>query len=106
MVTEAVTSTLITQSSTEDTSEPVGGSTNGGPEQLLPGHWFNLAKDGHGWSFYWSNRLALPQDDPLFGNSYDLVGIWYTHEAKLSEPVPGFGILDLLISEVRVSTKA
>ncbi len=58
--------------------------TSGGPDQLQPGHWYNPAKSGHGWSFYWSNRLALPEGDPLFGNNYDLVGIWYTFEAKYS----------------------
>ncbi len=57
-------------------------NTSGGPGQMQPGHWYNPAKSGHGWSFYWSNRLALAQDDPLFGNNYDLVGIWYTFEAK------------------------
>ena len=61
----------------------------GGPGQMQPGHWYNPAKSGHGWSFYWSNRLALPQDDPLFGNNYDLVGIWYTFEAKYSGTTAG-----------------
>ena len=100
-VTEAVTSTLIAQSGSEDTPQDAVGNANGGPDQLLPGHWFNPAKDGHGWSFFWANRLALPQDDALFGNSYDLVGLWYTHEAKLSEAVPGCSFCSPVTSAYR-----
>ena len=85
-VTEAVTSTLLTDAGAETIAAT---GTAGGPDQLLPGHWHNPDKDGHGWSFYWSNRLALPQNDPLFGNSYDLVGIWYTYEAKSAISEPG-----------------
>ncbi len=88
-VTEAITSNLLTETNVETTQAEVPASTDGGPDQLLPGHWHNPAKDGHGWSFYWSNRLALPQNDPLFGNSYDLVGIWYTYEAKSALAEPG-----------------
>jgi len=88
-VTENITSTLFTEASAEATQTVAAASTDGGPDQLLPGHWHNPAKDGHGWSFYWSNRLALPQNDPLFGNSYDLVGIWYTYEAKTAFSEPG-----------------
>ncbi len=89
LVSEALTSTLLAGASAEPSQAATGGNVNGGPDQLRPGHWYNPAKNGHGWSFYWSNRLALSQDDPLFGNSYDLVGIWYTHEAKYSAAVSG-----------------
>ncbi|NNE06029.1 MAG: hypothetical protein HKN15_09940, partial [Xanthomonadales bacterium] len=54
----------------------------GGPAQLRPGGWINPDKDGQGWYFYWANRLRYDEGDPLFGNAYDLVGIWYTFEAK------------------------
>ena len=100
-VTEAVTSTLIAQSSSEDTPQDTVESINVGPDQFLPGHWFNLAKDGHGWSFYWSNRLALEQDDPLFGNGYDLLGVWYTHEAKHFGAVHGCSTCQPMTSAYR-----
>ena len=54
----------------------------GGPDELRPGLWYNPARGGHGWSFYWSNRLALPESHALHGNEYDLLGFWYTYEAK------------------------
>ena len=82
-VSEALSATLLTESPTEIPQATTGGNL-GGTDQLQPGHWYNPSKDGHGWSFYWSNRLALPPNDPLFGNVYDLVGIWYTYEAKQS----------------------
>jgi hypothetical protein len=88
-VTEAITAALLTEINVESTQAELPAGTDGGPDQLLPGHWHNPAKDGHGWSFYWSNRLALTQNDPLFGNSYDLVGIWYTYEAKSALAEPG-----------------
>jgi len=65
---------------------PMAAAVDGGPDQLRPGHWYNPAKDSHGWSFWWANRLALPDGDPLFGNAYDLIGIFYTFEAKTSSP--------------------
>ncbi len=56
----------------------------GGPDELRPGLWYNPNKrGGHGFSFYWANRLALPESHNLYGNAFDLVGIWYTYEAKL-----------------------
>jgi len=85
-VTEAVTATLFTETTAQSVQTFSSASVEGGPDQLRPGQWFNPEKDGHGWSFYWSNRLALPLNDPLFGNSYDLVGIWYTYEAKMAVP--------------------
>ncbi|MFT5139912.1 MAG: hypothetical protein ACI9CB_001569, partial [Rhodothermales bacterium] len=53
-----------------------------GPSQLRPGGWVNPNKDAQAWYFYWANRLSLPETDPMFANVYDLVGIWYTFEAK------------------------
>ena len=32
--------------------------------------------------FYWANRLSLPESHANFANVYDLIGIWYTYEAK------------------------
>ncbi|MGB7452380.1 MAG: hypothetical protein WBM36_09670, partial [Lysobacterales bacterium] len=51
----------------------------GGPDSLQPGLWWNPAKSGHGWSFYWANRLALPS---MPSNAYDLYAIFFTYEAK------------------------
>lgn len=53
-----------------------------GPHSLQPGLWFNPERNGHGWSFYWNNRLSLPETDAVYGNTWDLVGTWYTYEAK------------------------
>ena len=88
-VSEAVTATLLTDSADSPTSPVASSATEGGPDQMQPGHWYNPAKSGHGWSFYWANRLALAENDPLFGNTYDLIGIWYTFEAKLAISEPG-----------------
>ncbi|MEE4217032.1 MAG: hypothetical protein V2I48_05435 [Xanthomonadales bacterium] len=57
-------------------------SVAGGPDQMRPGLWFNPDRSGHGYSFYWANRLALPESHSLHGFNYDLHGIWYTYEAK------------------------
>lgn len=57
----------------------------GGPDELRPGLWFNPAKNGEGWSFYWANRLALSQNP---SNAYDLYVIWYTYEAKTRTITP------------------
>jgi len=57
----------------------------GGPDELRPGMWYNPAKSGHGWSFYWANRLALSSNPQ---NAYDLYGIWYTYEAKTRTITP------------------
>ena len=53
-----------------------------GPGQLRPGLWYNPERNGHGWSFYWANRLALPESHALHGDEYDLLGVWYSYEAK------------------------
>ena len=53
-----------------------------GPSRLRPGLWFNPDRDGHGYSFYWANRLALPESHALHGNQYDLLGLLYNFEAK------------------------
>ena len=44
----------------------------GGPDQLRPGLWYNPDRDGHGYSFFWANRLSLPESNALHGFSYDL----------------------------------
>ena len=54
----------------------------GGPMQLRPGLWYSPDRNGHGFSFYWANRLALPETHQLHGFEYDLHGVWYTYEAK------------------------
>ena len=88
LVSENLTAALLTGKPLETVEMSSGNNPVGGPDQLRPGHWYNPAKTGHGWSFYWSNRLALTPADPLFGNSYDLVGIWYTYEAKYASANP------------------
>ena len=60
----------------------VADSVAGGPDQLRPGSWFNPERDGHGYSFFWANRLALPESHATHGYAYDLLGFWYTYEAK------------------------
>ena len=87
-ISKALTSALLTEATVETLKAGTDGFSSGGPGGLQPGHWYNPAREGHGWSFYWSNRLALPQSNPLFGNNYDLVGIWYTYEAKHSAADP------------------
>ncbi len=52
------------------------------PSGLTPGRWHNPGRIGHGWSFFWKNRLALPEGNPLHGNAWDLVGYWYTYELR------------------------
>jgi RHS repeat-associated protein len=58
----------------------------GGPAEMRPGMWYDPSMPGHGWSFYWANRMA-----PSGGtdNAYDLYGIWYTYEAKTLVSEPG-----------------
>ena len=60
-------------------------SVRGGPDQLRPGLWYNPERNGHGWSFYWANRLALPESHSQHGYAYDLLAVWYTYEAKSLE---------------------
>ena len=64
-VSEGLTSLLLANSTTKTPPPISADNLNGGPGELRPGHWYNPAKNGHGWSFYWSNRLALAEDDPL-----------------------------------------
>lgn len=91
IVPESVIQSLVTESDEGDgTSDSRGPSIKGpgissqqtGPELLRPGLWYDPAKSGTGWSFYWANRLALPEGNPLYGNAYDLIGVWFTFEAK------------------------
>ena len=52
------------------------------PSGLTPGRWHNPERMGHGWSFYWKSRLSLPETSPLYGDAWDLVGLWYTYEER------------------------
>ena len=54
----------------------------GGPDEMQPGMWWNPAKPGHGWSFYWANQLALPS---MPSNEYDLYAHFFTYEAKTTD---------------------
>lgn len=89
-VTKAVETTLLTDVDTglltakiaETTQTTSSSITSGGPDQLRPGAWSNGQKANNTWHFYWANRLVLPENDPLFGSGFDLMGIWLTFEAK------------------------
>lgn len=76
-VTEAIES-LQTERPPED--RPPGTLRN--PSGFAPGLWFNPARGGHGWSFYWESHLELPEGHPEYGDAFDLLGLWYTYEAK------------------------
>ncbi len=81
-VTEEVYSPYIVEAGHQNlggTDVSAAAPASGGPDQLRPGLWYNPAKPGQGWSFYWANRLALSSNSE---NTYDLYGIWYTYEAK------------------------
>ena len=92
----------------EGTSDALTATTfDGGPDEFRPGNWYNPAKAGHGWTFFWSNRLALPENDSLYGNSYDLVGVWYTYEAKRASTSPShYRPLALRLKAMRTSTNS
>lgn len=51
----------------------------GGPGELAPGIWYSENKQGMGWSFYWSNKIATQSNTSA---QYDLAGIWYTFAPK------------------------
>jgi RHS repeat-associated protein len=61
--------------------EPPAGQIRN-PSGLTPGRWHNPDRQGHGWSFYWKSRLALPENHPLYGDAWDLIGLWYTYELR------------------------
>ncbi|MEM7704853.1 MAG: FG-GAP-like repeat-containing protein [Pseudomonadota bacterium] len=48
---------------------------------VAPGQWEHLDKSGHGWMFYWRDRLREDGlfDSPFDVNVYDLVGYWFTY---------------------------
>ena len=80
VVTEAIYDPYIEAANDAEVAElEAPAAAPGGPDELRPGMWYNPAKSGHGWSFYWANRLALSSNPQ---NAYDLYGIWYTYEAK------------------------
>lgn len=87
-VTDAVIASLISEPLPPMVSAPEP-TPDGGPAEFRPGDWYNPAKSGHGWAFFWSNRLALAESSSLYGNTYDLVGVWYTYEAKHATAVSG-----------------
>ena len=64
----------------EDRDPPVGQIRS--PSTLAPGRWHNPDREGHGWSLFWKNRLSLPENHPLFGDTWDLFGLWYTYELR------------------------
>jgi hypothetical protein len=74
VVTEAIYEPYLEAASGVNPEELVAGpivsaAVVGGPDELSPGMWWNPAKLGHGWSYYWANRLALSSkhDLPLRG---------------------------------------
>ena len=68
------------------------------PSGLTPGRWHNPDRMGHGWSFYWKSRLALPENHPLYGDAWDLIGIWYTYEFRNELYRPMFA--ELVFTEI------
>jgi len=60
------------------------------PSGFAPGRWHNPDREGHGWSFYWKSRLFHHPSHPEYGDAWDLLGVWYTYEARLKyAAVPG-----------------
>ncbi len=58
----------------------------GGPGELLPGEWWDPSRSGTGWSFYWASGARYPASaenplshDLLYGDTYDLIAVWYTY---------------------------
>ncbi len=63
-------------------------TTPGGPDDLTPGSWWDPERAGTGWNFYWASELRYPQVHEQYGESYDLIAIWYTY-AQLPYGVGG-----------------
>lgn len=53
--------------------------TPGGPDDLKPGVWWDPERDGTGWSFYWASDLRYPSLHEQFGETYDLIAVWYSY---------------------------
>ncbi len=51
----------------------------GGPVDLKPGLWYDPVRTGTGWNFYWASELRYPSVHENFGETYDLLAIWYAH---------------------------
>jgi len=71
--------TLQQPAATQSAQAQSTSSAPGGPDQLSPGTWWNPARDGHGWSFYWVSNLRFPPNHAAYGNTFDLIGFWYTY---------------------------
>ncbi|WP_395373540.1 SpvB/TcaC N-terminal domain-containing protein [Marinicella sp. W31] len=52
----------------------------GGPGEIHPGIYRHNDSPASGWYFYWNNSLQEGVSDPIFGETYDLVAYWFTHE--------------------------
>ncbi len=61
--------------STTNTPDSVGG-----PGDMNPGSWWNPMQNGTGWHFYWASELRYPSVHERYGNTYDLLGVWYTYK--------------------------
>ena len=98
-ITEAILASLVTEEVPVRDVDLV--STPVGPGQLPPGHWYNPDKNGHGWSFYLANTLGVAPigSDPV--SDYELIGLWYTYEAKAATPDPDCPTCPLQISAYR-----
>jgi len=58
--------------------EPAQGLASG-PLDFAPGIYQSNFARNNAWSLYWKNNLGRDEDDPLFGNIYDLVVLWVTY---------------------------
>ena len=60
-----------------DLSQRTG--TTDGPNLITPGEWVAPSRKGHGWSFFWANRLrSATEAGMIIDPAFDLVGVWYT----------------------------
>lgn len=54
--------------------------TTDGPNLITPGEWSAPTRRGHGWSFFWANRLrGATEAGLIIDPAFDLVGVWYTY---------------------------
>ncbi|WP_395374253.1 SpvB/TcaC N-terminal domain-containing protein [Marinicella sp. W31] len=51
----------------------------GGPSDLRPGEWWDPEKSGTGWSFYWASDLRYPSTHEQYGDTYDLIAMWFAY---------------------------
>ncbi|MBL4659475.1 MAG: hypothetical protein JKY19_03895, partial [Alcanivoracaceae bacterium] len=57
-----------------------GASALGGPDDFLPGMWWNPALGGTGWHFYWASELRYASTHNNYGNTHDLIGYWFAYK--------------------------